>query len=59
VLRRKIEDNLASQGDEQRNLASLAEEKQRINQRFDEELIRLQVLWAPQGLPGAPAAAGR
>ncbi len=33
-------------------------EKVRINARFDEELIRLKVLWAQQAAPVQPAASG-
>ena len=45
-LQRKVADNEQQLESQQRFLAERAQEKQRINERFDEELERLQQLWA-------------
>jgi len=45
-LQRKLADNQQQQESQQRFLAERTQEKQRINERFDEELQRLQQLWA-------------
>lgn len=44
-LQRKIEDNNQQVDIQKRFLADQAQEKQRINARFDEELAKLKVLW--------------
>ena len=44
-LQRKIEDNNQQADIQRRFLADQAQEKQRINARFDEELAKLKVLW--------------
>jgi len=47
-LKRKLEDNKAEQQAQKRFLGEQQMEKQRINARFDEELVRLRPLWAGQ-----------
>ena len=44
-LQRKIEDNNQQADIQKRFLADQSQEKQRINARFDEELIKLKILW--------------
>lgn len=44
-LQRKIEDNTQQAEVQKRFLADQAQEKQRINGRFDEELAKLKMLW--------------
>jgi hypothetical protein len=45
-LQRKLEDNEQQVAVQKRFLADQAQEKQRINGRFDEELTKLRQLWA-------------
>lgn len=45
-LQRKLEDNVQQVQIQKRFLADQAQEKQRINRRFDEELAKLRQLWA-------------
>lgn len=45
-LQRKVEDNAQQAEVQRRFLADQAQEKQRINARFDEELVKLKMLWA-------------
>ena len=45
-LKRKLEDNEQQVQIQKRFLADQAQEKQRINGRFDEELTKLKQLWA-------------
>lgn len=45
-LKRKIEDNAQQVVIQNRFLSDQAQEKQRINARFDEELVKLRGLWA-------------
>jgi hypothetical protein len=52
-LKRQFEENAAQEAAQQRFIANQEEEKKRINNRFDEELARLKVLWAQ----ASPAAA--
>ncbi len=47
-LRRKVEDNQKQMEVQKRFLADQVQEKQRINARFDEELVKLKQLWAAQ-----------
>ncbi|VWX58797.1 conserved exported hypothetical protein [Burkholderiales bacterium 8X] len=54
-LRRKQDDNLKSVAVQNRFIGEQEDEKRRVNQRFDEEQMRLRPLWA--GGPAAPAAA--
>ena len=46
-LRRKLEDSDKQAVVQKRFLEEQAQEKQRINQRFDEELTKLRQLWTP------------
>jgi Domain of unknown function (DUF4124) len=57
-LKRKLEDNEKQMVVQKRFLDEQAQEKQRINARFDEELVKLKQLWAGAGgtRPGSPAA---
>jgi hypothetical protein len=58
VLKRRISENGLSVAAQQRFMATQEEEKKRINQRFDEELVKLQPRWAlqaPPPLAGSPA----
>lgn len=48
-LRRRLEDNESSRATQQKFVAEQEQEKKRVNLRFDEELIRLQQLWALSG----------
>ncbi|MGE0098205.1 MAG: DUF4124 domain-containing protein [Hydrogenophaga sp.] len=48
-LKRKIEDNEKQMIVQKRFLDEQAQEKQRINARFDEELAKLRQLWAAAG----------
>lgn len=45
-LKRKLEDNEQQVQIQKRFLSDQAQEKQRINARFDEELAKLKMLWA-------------
>lgn len=62
-LKRQIEENAQNTDAQNRFIVLQDEEKKRINARFDEELQRLQMLWAQAGTaasalaPAAPAAA--
>jgi hypothetical protein len=44
-LRRQVEDNAQSTAVQQRFIAEQDDEARRVNQRFDDELARLRVLW--------------
>lgn len=55
-LKRRLEDNEGSMAVQQRFIADQAQEKKRVNQRFDEELAKLKQLWAMRVAP--PAGAG-
>lgn len=64
ALRRQIEENRHDTEAQKRFIANQEAEKQRIGQRFDEELARLKVLWAQRGTvtatrPGSAASAKR
>ena len=50
VLRRQLAENDEGIQDRQRFLATQAQEKRRIHQRFDVEFAQLQRLWAQQKL---------
>ncbi|GBU15649.1 hypothetical protein AwPolaro_10270 [Polaromonas sp.] len=56
ALKRKKEDNDNSLSVQQKFVQDQAQEKIRISQRFDEELLKLRQLWAPSAAP--PGAAG-
>lgn len=57
-LKRKVEDNEKQMVVQKRFLDEQAQEKQRINARFDEELAKLKQLWTAAGAarPGASAS---
>ncbi|MDT4854637.1 hypothetical protein FQZ97_889510 [compost metagenome] len=44
-LRRKLEDNEQQVAVQQRFVVEQTQEKQRLNARFDEELVKLRQLW--------------
>ncbi len=48
-LKRKVDDNEKQMLVQKRFLEEQAQEKQRINARFDEELVKLKQLWAAAG----------
>ncbi len=52
-LKHRLKDNADQQLAQKRQLAGIAEERERINARFDEELTRLKPLWAYQNGNGA------
>lgn len=54
-LKRRLEENEGNLAVQQRFMADQEQEKKRVNQRFDEELVKLRQLWA---LAGPPAARG-
>lgn len=58
-LRRQIEDVDQSQAIQQRFVADQDAEAQRVNARFDEELVRLKQLWAAQRAPVPPATTSK
>ena len=55
-LKRRRDENDASVAVQQRFIAEQQQEKDRVNQRFDEELVKLKQLWAAS--TAAPAVAG-
>lgn len=61
ALKRRIDENEASVAVQKRFIADQDMEKQRINTRFDEELVKLRGLWAMMGIPvsGSPASSAR
>ena len=58
-LRRKLEDSEKQMAVQKRFLEEQAQEKQRINQRFDEELAKLRPLWGPVSASGDAATLKR
>lgn len=56
-LKRRIEENDSSIAIQKRFIAEQDTEKQRVNLRFDEELVKLKQLWTLMGAPVSPAAA--
>lgn len=56
-LKRRIEENDNSIAVQKRFIADQGTEKQRVNLRFDEELVKLKQLWTLMGVPVSPAAA--
>ncbi len=56
-LKRRINENTLNIAAQQRFLRDQDEEKKRVNQRFDEELIKLAPRWAMQAAVPAPASA--
>ena len=64
ALKRRVEENDSSAAVQKRFVADQIQEKQRINLRFDEELVKLKQLWAlagraPADAPGAPKTAAK
>ena len=57
-LRSRWEANAGSIAVQQRFIADQQQEKKRVNQRFDEELAKLQQLWVPANPPALGGAAG-
>ena len=55
-LKRRRDENDASVSVQQHFIAEQQQEKNRVNQRFDEELVKLRQLWAASS--AVPAAAG-
>ena len=55
-LKRKLEDNQSSVAAQQKSILNQELEKKRVNQRFDEELARLNQLWVLMTPPMSPAA---
>ena len=55
-LKRRIEENDSSIAIQKRFIADQDTEKQRVNLRFDEELVKLKQLWTLMGAPVSPFA---
>lgn len=55
-LKRQIDDLESQVGAQRRFIANQEEEKKRVNARYDEEMVRLKVLWTQQGIPAVAAA---
>ena len=55
-LKRKLEDNQSSVAVQQKSILNQELEKKRVNQRFDEELGRLNQLWVLMTPPMSPTA---
>lgn len=66
-LKRELDENDRQMGEQKRFIANQDSEKQRINARFDDELVLLRRLWGaqpaaapkPASAPAAPAAKAR
>ncbi|WP_366946023.1 DUF4124 domain-containing protein [Polaromonas sp.] len=56
-LKRRLEENDSSVAVQKRFIADQEAEKKRVNMRFDEELVKLNQLWAMGGATPAAAAA--
>ena len=54
-LKRKLEDNQSSVAAQQKSILNQELEKKRVNQRFNEELARLNQLWVLMTPPMSPA----
>lgn len=54
-LKRRLEENEGSIALQQKFIADQESEKKRINQRFDDELVKLKMLWA---LANSPSSSG-
>jgi hypothetical protein len=63
LLKRQIAENDSQIAGQKRFIENQEDEKKRINQRFDEELVRLNPQWAKHGTPvvapKAPASAAK
>ncbi|HVZ43945.1 MAG TPA: DUF4124 domain-containing protein [Ramlibacter sp.] len=57
ILKRQIDQNQQTLEAQRRFISNQEMEKQRVNQRFDEELAKLQRLWAEQKAAAAARAA--
>lgn len=59
-LKRTLDENTQLQATQKRFMDEQAAEKQRVNERFDQELVRLKILWAQLAAPArvAPAPSG-
>lgn len=57
ALKRRLEENDSSVAVQKRFIADQEAEKKRVNMRFDEELVKLNQLWAMGGAVPAAAAA--
>jgi hypothetical protein len=55
-LKRSIEEHEQHVEAQKRFIANQDSEKKRINERFDEELVRLRLLWGQRALPPTAAA---
>jgi len=56
ALRRKLDDNQQQMLEQKRILEDKAQEKQRINARFDQELVKLRELWRGHAGPDRATA---
>ncbi|WP_029526598.1 DUF4124 domain-containing protein [Polaromonas glacialis] len=57
-LKRRLEENAGDVAIQQRFIADQEQEKKRVNQRFDEELAKLRLLWALANPPAGSGASG-
>ena len=55
-LKRRFDENEQQLAAQKRFIANQEEEKKRINVRYDQELARLNALWAQRAVPAKPAA---
>jgi hypothetical protein len=53
-LRRKIAENEEGVLEQQRFITAQGDERRRVHQRFDAELLKLRQIWAEQIVPGSP-----
>jgi hypothetical protein len=61
-LKRQLEENASHMDEQMRFAVNQDDERKRINQRFDDELVKLQQLWAQRAVPvtaAVPASAPR
>ena len=58
-VKRQVEENDHSVAVQKRFIADQDSEKQRINSRFDEELVKLKQLWTRQATPPGAGSAGK
>ncbi len=58
LLKRRLEENQGSVAVQQKFILVQVQDKKRVNSRFDEELVRLNQLWAPMRAPVNPAFSG-
>lgn len=57
-LKRRLEENDSSAAVQRKFIADQEQEKKRVNQRFDEELVKLKQLWTLVGTAPASPASG-